>query len=419
MIDEEEWLMMKMWYKRGMSISEIARRTGRDRKTVRKHVKGGCSPPKYKEREEKPSILEPFKGYIAKEIDDNDLSAVRLFEDLQKMGYLGKYTIVKDYARSIRKEKAIRAVCRFETDPGRQGQVDWKEVPPQEIDGGARKIYAFTMVLGYSRAKYLENTLDTTTETFIQCHVNAFARFGGYPQEMLYDNTKNVVLTRALKSGDSRWNPLFEDFFTHYGFIPRLCRPYRPQTKGKVENVIKYEDGNFFNGLKATSIQDMNAQAIAWCRKVDSKPHGTTGVPPLERLEEERKHLLLLTGKPPYQVIQKAYRKISRDCYVSYMSNKYSVPWKYAGRDTELRIHDGKLGVFVAGEPVCEHELRAGSGNSVRVKEHFAGLYKETRERNLIIHEKRLQKQLRLHVEPVVEQRPLTVYDEFCGTGGV
>ena len=225
--------MMKALYMQGISIKEIARRTGRDRKTVAKYVHGDSNPPAFKKPEgKKPSILDPYKGYIQEKVKDSGLNAVRLFEDIQTMGYTGKYTIVKDYARVFKKEKTIEAVYRYETKPGVQGQVDWSEYDTKVIDGMERTIYGFSMVLGYSRAKYVEFTLDTTTPTFIKCHNNAFAYYRGCPKEILYDNTKNVVIRRALMSSKSVWNPLFEDFFTRTGFIPRLCRPYWAETNG-------------------------------------------------------------------------------------------------------------------------------------------------------------------------------------------
>jgi transposase len=420
MIDEEVWLMMKSMKIHGTSISDIARQMGRDRKTVRKYILADGKPPKYKKRPKKPSILDPYKEYIDGRIEEHNVNGVKLFEEIQERGYRGKYTIVKEYARTKRKERAIKAVYRYETKPGVQTQVDWKDLGTVEMDGGAQRLYAFSMVLSNSRAKFLKCTLDTTTETFIRCHLDGFEYFGGYTEEFLYDNTKNVVLERALLSSDSKFNPLFKDFSEHFGFIPRLCKPYRPQTKGKIENVIKYAEGNFFNGLTSPSIQNLNMQLLAWCRKVDSKPHGTTGISPLDLLERERKHLLLVQDRPPYQIVQKFTRDISRDCYISFMSNKYSVPWKHAGRQATLLVHNGKMKVKVLGEIVCEHEIRTGHGHRVRVKEHFVGLYKEIRARNQIIHERGPQKQTRLPIAPavVVEQRSLDVYDQFCNTGG-
>jgi len=213
-IYEEEWLNMQTMYRNKMNITAIARRVGLDRKTVRKYIMAGSDQPKYSPRPQKPSVLDPFKDHVKHRLEEYDLSSVRLLEELQSMGYTGGYTILKDFTRPLKKSKAVQAVCRYETASGMQAQVDWGNAGPLEMDGGAGRAYAFVMVLGYSRAKYLEYTLDTTTVTFIRCHLNGFAYYGGYPKEILYDNTKNVVLKRALKSTDSKWNPLFKDFFT-------------------------------------------------------------------------------------------------------------------------------------------------------------------------------------------------------------
>lgn len=419
MIEAEEWLDMKSMFKQGMSISEISRLTGHDRKTVRKYVQGDTDLPRYKTRESIPGKLDPFKEYVKARIEEHDLSAVRLHEELQKMGYEGSYSLVKRYARTVRKDRSIKAVYRYETAPGVQAQVDWSSCGAVEIDGGVSPVHAFSMVMGYSRAKYVEFTLDTKTETFIRCHLNAFGYFGGYSKEILYDNTKNVVLKRALKSSDSTWNPLFEDLFHHFGFVPRLCKPYRAATKGKVERAIRFKRDNFLKGRQFGSFQELNSEARAWTRRVDSRPHGTTGVPPLQRLEEERPELLLLSEKPPYVIVQRFNRKVARDCFVSFLGNKYSVPWKYAGREATLLIQDGTMSVQVGGEVACEHELRAGSGNVVRVRDHMKGLYKEVRSRNLLIQERGPPKQSRLQVGPVVEQRSLSVYDQFMTPGGL
>ena len=404
---------MKTMKNNGMTISAIAREAGHDRKTVRKYLMEKLKIPEYKKRERPPSILDPYKDTIRRQVGDYNISATKAFEDVQALGYKGKYTIVKEFVRTLKKDKGIQAVIRFETGPGLQAQVDWSDNGTVAVDGGVRKLYAFTMVLAFSRAKYMECTFDTTTETFIKCHLNAFAHFGGFTKDILYDNTKNVILKRALLAKDHEWNHLFKDFFMHFGFVPRLCRPYRPQTKGKVENVVKFEKGDFFIDLVFVSLQDTNARALAWLRKVDSKPHGTTGIPPLVRLEEERALLTPLVGIPPYKIIQKFDRKIPNDCYVSYLGNKYSVPYQYAGRNVTLLVHDGKFEAEIAGKTICTHEVKMGSGGRVRVKEHFAGLLKEIMDYNRIPQETP-QIQTKLPIVPVVEQRSLEVYDQFC-----
>ncbi|NLM82560.1 MAG: transposase [Candidatus Methanoculleus thermohydrogenotrophicum] len=121
----------------------------------------------------------------------------------------------------------------------------------------------------------------------LKCHLNAFEYFGGYTDEILYDNIKTVILKRALRADDNQWNPKFEDFFRHYGFVPKLCKPYCPQTKGKVENSIGFMKRDFLLGGTFTSLENMNRQVRHWCDCVNSTPHGTTYEVPFDRLRLE------------------------------------------------------------------------------------------------------------------------------------
>lgn len=400
---------------KGLNISKIAQETGYDRKTVRKYL-GRKKEPAYKPRPTRPSKLDPYKEYLRKEMEKTEpLSAVRLFEEIQKKGYKGGLTILKDFISPLKSKKAVQAVYRFETKPGKQAQVDWSEVARIKLDGRTRKLYCFNMVLGYSRTRYVEFTLKTDTATFIQCHINAFQYFGGYPSEILYDNTKNVVIKRAIKASESTWNPLYLDFTKHYGLITRLCRVMRAQTKGKVENVVKYVKRNFLAGREFTSLDDINSQRWGWMKRVNSKVHGTTHEVPLERLKEES--LNPICGKPEYVIYVNHSRKVSRDCFVSYLANRYSVPYKYAGREATLKVGSEKLQIHIGGEMVCCHDLLAGKGRVSREKEHFKGLLKEIFEEGRNAQSKRLPF-YNFTPDVDVEKRPLDYY-EFKGGSGL
>ena len=230
---------MKDLYRQGLSISEISKITGYNRRTVRKYAKTSV-PPTSKKRKRKSSKLDNYKDYIISRLNAHPLTASRIYREIKDEGFAGKYTIVKDFVRSVRPKIGVPAVYRYETKPGKQSQVDWGECGKIEIDGKIRKLYCFAMVLGYSRMRYVEFTLSIDAPTFIQCHLNAFDFFGGYTEEILYDNIKQIIIKRAIKSTESEWNSQFEQFFRHFGFTPRLCRPYRPQTKGKIESTIGF-----------------------------------------------------------------------------------------------------------------------------------------------------------------------------------
>lgn len=403
--------MIRELHAQGLSITEISDKTGFDRKTVRKYL-NLTSIPEPKKRVRKESKLDKYKDYIIQKLNEGPFTAARLLRELQEMGFTGKYTIVKDFIRKVRPEQRVQAIYRYETKPGVQAQVDWSEFGRAEIDCKVLKLYCFNMVLGYSRMRYIEFTLSIDVYTLIQCHLNAFHYFGGYTNEILYDNMKQVVITRALKSSDSEWNPKYEDFFRHYGFIPRLCRPYRAQTKGKIENTVGYVRRDFFLGRSFASIQDMNSQALSWLNRINSSVHGTTHEIPLERLKSEE--MKPIDFVPEYLVIREEARKISRDCFISYLGNKYSVPYKFAGREATLQIFDSKFRVIVGGEQVCEHEILRGSGRESRNKEHFRGLLSEILKENKAAMNKPRHSLLKFE-SPEVEKRSLSVYDAFSG----
>ena len=113
-----------------------------------------------------------------------------------------------------------KATVRFETMPGKQGQMDWGFFEDHTVyeDGKWKRLYCFLLVLGYSRMRYIEFVTDMSTNVLIRCHQNAFRYFGGYPEESLYDNMKQVVVKRLLKQEDSTLNRQFEDFAGFYGF---------------------------------------------------------------------------------------------------------------------------------------------------------------------------------------------------------
>lgn len=150
--------------------------------------------------------------------------------------------MLKLFLVSLRPEEIPEPVIRFETEPGEQMQVDWAV-----IRRGEKRLSVLVATLGWSRAAYVEFVTDERVETLIEAHENAFLAFGGTPREVLYDNMLTVVLERhGYGRGRHRFHPGFLDFARHCGFRPRLCAPYRAQTKGKVERFIRYLRESFY-----------------------------------------------------------------------------------------------------------------------------------------------------------------------------
>ena len=172
-----------------------------------------------------------------------------------------------------RSEKALLAVIQ-------QAQVDWGVFSYIGEDGRKHRMWAFVMVLGWSRAIYVEFVRRADVATFIRCHLNAFDYFGGVPRRCPYDNAKLVVLGRD-DDGRAQWNGRILDFTRRVGFEMRLCRPYRAQSKGKGGERSEVRAGNFWPAVRFSDDFDLNGQTLAWCDGIaNERVHGTTGQVP-------------------------------------------------------------------------------------------------------------------------------------------
>jgi transposase len=284
MIGLEEWVDIMALHRQGVPIKEIARQVGVSRNTVKRALRREGPPARTPQRRP-PSKLEPFKDYLVSRLAEfPQLSAEALFEEVRAQGYEGQISILKDFTRPYRIRRR-EPVVRFETPPGKQAQVDWGELGTHELPEPTR-LHLFCLVLGFSRALYAEVTTRADLATFLSCHEHAFHALGGMPEEILYDNLKLVVLSR--RGGQAHFHPEFLAFSGHYGFRPRLCRPYRAKTKGKVERMIGYLKDRFFCGRTFTDVADMNDQLERWLAEVANvREHQTTKERPADRLLRE------------------------------------------------------------------------------------------------------------------------------------
>jgi transposase len=366
-----KWMEIRTDRQKGMSIAEIARKYHLDPRTAKKYALSETRPA-YKLSQPRPSKLDPYKQQINVWLEEAPYSAARILEKLQDQGFGGKYSIVKEFVRGQKKDLEEKATVRFETMPGLQGQVDWAFFEDHIVleAGKPKKLYCFLMVLGYSRMRYIEFVTDMSTNTLIRCHQNAFRYFNGYPEEILYDNMKQVVVKRLLRQEDSTLNRQFEDFAGFYGFKPILCRPYRGQTKGKVERTVAFVRDNFMVGIRYSSLDDLNGQAFAWCNKVNGKIHSTTGEIPFERLGKER----LSPLSREYLIERINLRRVEKDCLISYAGNKYSVPAEYVGKDVAVVGLDNMLAAYYEGKQIALHKISYQKKDMVVNPTHYRRL---------------------------------------------
>lgn len=415
MLNVEERFVIREMHGKGVSISEIARRTGHDRKTIRKIINGPLLP-EQKPKKGKKRKIDPYVPYLEQRIEAGVLNARKLYYEIVALGYLGKETQVGSFVQPYRKKEPSQATVRFETEPGQQAQVDWGHFGFINHYGKRRRLYLFVMTLGWSRAMYMEFTVSAQMAWWLRCHVHAFRYLGGVPQEILHDNLKTAVLSRA-SDNSPRWHPRYLDLAEYYGFKPRACQPYRAQTKGKVESGLRYVRGNFWLGLEFADLDDLNHQALGWLNTVANvRVHGTTGDVPFERLVHE--NLASLDQRPDYDTRLVVYRRVSRDCFISYEGNFYSVPAAYAGQRLMVKVaEDKQLSVLNSdGAIIAWHHLTTDSNQRIVVSEHYENLHVST---NSAIRSGAIQVDA---VEmtpmpwpdaPAVETRSLTVYQDL------
>jgi transposase len=304
-IGRDRRMLMRHYLEDGLSKTEVARKLGVSRDTVHRLIRTGQldrdlddEPARYKPRPPVPTKLDVYKPIILTRLDAYpELSAVRLFEEVKAAGYAGGYTQVKEFVRKVRPRLPKPPVVRFETPPGVQAQVDFARF---RFPWGVR--YALLVVLGHSRLLWMRFYERQDMRTLFGGLEEAFAFFGGVPKELLFDQMRSVI-TKDLRmlGGQLVVNEEFLRFASHWGFRPRACQPYRPETKGKVERPIRYVRGNFVYGREFLDDAHLHAERERWLGgTANVRIHGTTKERPMERFEGER-HLLRPLAERPYR----------------------------------------------------------------------------------------------------------------------
>jgi transposase len=338
LIRETEWGAIRELRARGMSKKAIARELSLDIKTVRKWL---ITEHRRQRRPGRGRVLEAHEEFLRARSPEVGFNGAVLKRELEARGVKVHYATLANYIAPWRKEwrGESEPVVRFETGPGEQAQVDWGEVLVW-LSERKVKVHVFTMVLGYSRRIYARGYLSEGLGSLLDAHEKAFAHFGGRTARILYDNPRTIVTRKDEMSGEIAWNRTFKDRMDFYGVGVKLCRYYRAQTKGKVESGVKYVKRNALVGQRFRDLADLNTYLLGWCHEVaDQRIHGTTHEKPAERFERAEKQVLIavdLRTPPPRERVER--RIVARDAFVAAETNRYPVPYGWAGEAVTVRI---------------------------------------------------------------------------------
>ncbi|GAC1647410.1 MAG: hypothetical protein NVS9B11_19820 [Candidatus Dormibacteraceae bacterium] len=358
--DEARAQMRRLVLVEGLKIQTVSRRFGVHHSVVRRALRDGQpgAPP----RPPRPSKLDPFKPYVIERLADLPLlTSARLFDELRQRGYQGSAKRLREYVAKVRAPHSRKAYLRVEFDPAEQAQVDWGSFGYLRVGDNRRPLSVFSMVLSWSRAMFIDFSLDQQMETFCRMHRRALEFFGGVPRKIVYDNLKSVVLHHV--GSIVQFNPRFLSFAGHYLFEATAAPVRYPEFKGRVEASMKFIRHSFFYGRTFAGLDDLRAQAARWRDDVaNQRIHGTTRERPSARLLIERARLRALPAHP-FDTDIVIPLVVSKELRVRFDGNSYSVPPKYVGKTVQLRADDRRLrimcdGVEIAGHPRCWDKRR-------------------------------------------------------------
>ncbi len=340
-----------------INFKKTAESLGCDPRTVKRYLK--------QTPERKPRTLnkklEPYEDIVKDKVENYSVTAVSLYDFLKKKGYDGSYSLLRKYIKEKRLECQKEAVFRFETEPGLQAQVDWKEnFSLVNKNGELFKINIFLYILGNSRFKYIALSLDRKQDTLFDHLDHAFSYTGGVPREILFDNMTTVIDRAYSKLNDVKVNEKMVLFAKEYNFKVVACRPYRPQTKGKVEILAKLIERLRVYNKEFESLEELNEIVKQFNLELNNEKNQSILTVPSECIRVEKKQLQNL----PDNSIRECYtrkvitRKVSHESLVNYKAKRYSVPPIHIGKEVEIvPIGDNAIEIVLNGTIIAKHSI--------------------------------------------------------------
>jgi len=341
-----------------LNKSELARRFNCDRRTVDKYINETTTVIR-KPREIK-TKLDDYKEIIIDKVDNFGATSMATFKFIEKKGYTGGYQTVNNFVKSHKKSEVKKATIRFDTSPGLQAQVDWKEsLKMISREGEIFEVNIFLMVLGYSRLKYLKLTTDRTQETLFECLFEGFKYYGGVPKEILFDNMSTVVDRSKSTFKNIAINKIFKYFSMDAGFDVITCRPYRPQTKGKVETLARLVDRLTPFNEEFNTFDELEEIVDLFNYDINSEVSQATNEISFMRFEKEKEYLNPL---PELDILLSYFHhereyKVSNESMIRYKGKKYSVPTSYIGYYLTVKEIDSQLNIYYTRDLIACHNI--------------------------------------------------------------
>ena len=353
-IDEEKRSqVLRYHFVEKWRVGTIATQLGIHHSTVERILAQAGQPKSQRAR--RPSKVDPYTPMIQEMLTQYPgLTAERLLGMARERGYTGSSSLFRAHVACLRPTRPKEAFLRLKTLPGEQMQMDWGDFGRVQVGRAQRRLYAFVLVLSWSRRIDLQFYYHQDMSAFLHGHVSAFTRLGGVAREVLYDNLRSAVLERH---GDAiRYHPSLLQLAGHYRFEPRACAPRRGNEKGRVERSIRYIRDAFFAGRRYTDLDDLNAQAQDWCTGISQQrpwPEDTQRTV-AQAWAEERSQLLALPDDPLATAEQREVR-VGKTPYVRFDSNDYSVPATLVGQTLVLEASETRVRLVQGDAVVAEH----------------------------------------------------------------
>ena len=367
---EQEAQILRYHHVEKWRVGTIARQLGVHHNVVNR-VLSRAGMPKL-ERADRPSMIDPYLAFIRETLEQfPTLTASRLYAMVRERGYPGGADHFRHQIACYRPRGQAEAFLRLKTLPGEQGQVDWGHFGKITIGSAQHALMAFVLVLSYSRRIFLRFYPDARMANFLRGHEAAFQAWEGLPRVLLYDNLKSAVLERQGQA--IRFHPTLLEFAAHYRFEPRPVAIARGNEKGRVERAIRYVRDHFWPARHWQDLDDLNAQAEAWCEgwAMDRPCPEDRSISVRQAFAKES---LLALPDTPYPTDERLEVSIGKTPYARFERNDYSVPHSHVRRTLTVLASPTEVRILEGAEEIARHPRSYDKGRQIEDPAHIEAL---------------------------------------------